>query len=44
MSEIIELQENGGDGGNQTQVPNFQFYIGIAASSAMDRISKGVYQ
>ena len=30
-SEIIELQENGGGGGNQTQVPNFQFYIGIAA-------------
>ena len=43
-SEIIELQENGGGEGNQTKVPNFQSYIGIAASSAMDRISKGVYQ
>ena len=30
LSEIIELQENGGGGGNQTQIPNFQFYIGIA--------------
>ena len=43
-SELIELQENWGGEGNQTQVPNFQFYIGIAASSAMDRTSKGVYQ
>ena len=31
LSEIIELQENGGGGGNQTQVSNFQSYIGIAA-------------
>ena len=30
LSEIIELQENGGGGGKQTQIPNFQFYIGIA--------------
>ena len=31
FSEIIELQENGGSGGNQTQIPYFQFYMGIAA-------------
>ena len=30
-SEIIELQESGGGGGNQTQVPIFQFHIGTAA-------------
>ena len=27
FSEIIELQENGGGGGNLTQIPYFQFYI-----------------
>ena len=31
FSEIIELQENGSGGGNQTQIPYFQFYMGIAA-------------
>ena len=31
FSEIIELQENGGGGGNLTQIPYFQFYMGIAA-------------
>ena len=28
--EIIELQENGGIGGIQTQIPNWPIYIGIA--------------
>ena len=31
FSEIIELQENGGGGGNLTQIPYSQFYMGIAA-------------
>ena len=31
LSEIIELQENGGGGGNLTQIPYFPFYMGIAA-------------
>jgi len=31
FSEIIDLQENGGGGGNLTQIPYFQFYMGIAA-------------
>ena len=31
LSEMIGLQENGGSGGNLTQIPNFQFYMGIAA-------------
>ena len=31
FSEIIVLHENGGGGGNQTQIPYFQFYMGIAA-------------
>ena len=30
-SEIIELQENGGSRGIQTQIPNWPIYIGIAA-------------
>ena len=30
LSEIIELQENGGDGGNLTQILYFPFYMGIA--------------
>ena len=30
-SEIIELQENGGSGGIQAQIPNCTVYIGIAA-------------
>ena len=30
-SEIIELQENGGSGGIQAQIPNCTLYIGIAA-------------
>ena len=29
--EIIELQENGGSGGIQIQIPNWLIYIGIAA-------------
>ena len=29
--EIIELQENGGTGGIQTQIQNWPTYIGIAA-------------
>ena len=29
--EIIELQENGGSRGIQTQIPNWPIYIGIAA-------------
>ena len=28
FSEIIELQENGSGGGNLTQIPYFQFYMG----------------
>ena len=31
FSEIIELQENGGSGGIQAQIPNCTVYIGIAA-------------
>ena len=31
FSEIIELQENGGSKGIQTQIPNWPIYIGIAA-------------
>ena len=31
LSEIIELQANGGSGGIQTQIPNWPIYIGIAA-------------
>ena len=31
FSELIELQENGGSGGIQTQIPNWPIYIGIAA-------------
>ena len=31
FSEIIELQENGGSGGIQAQIPNWPIYIGIAA-------------
>ena len=31
FSEIIELQENGGSRGIQTQIPNWPIYIGIAA-------------
>ena len=31
FSEIIEFQENGGSGGIQTKIPNWPFYIGIAA-------------
>ena len=31
LSKVIELQENGGGGGNITQIPYFQFYMGIAA-------------
>ena len=30
LSEIIELQENGGGGGNLTQILYFPFYMGIA--------------
>ena len=30
ISEMIDLQDNGGSGGNQTQIPNCHFYIGIA--------------
>ena len=30
-SEIIELQENGGSGGIQAQIPKCTVYIGIAA-------------
>ena len=31
FSELIELQENGGSGGIQTQIPNWPIYIGRAA-------------
>ena len=31
FSETIELQENGGSRGIQTQSPNWPIYIGIAA-------------
>ena len=31
LSEIMRLLENGGSGGNLTQIPYFQFYMGIAA-------------
>ena len=31
FSEIIELQADGGSGGIQTQIPNCNFNIGIAA-------------
>ena len=31
FSEIIEKEENGGGGGDLTQIPYFQFYMGIAA-------------
>ena len=31
FSEIIELQENGGSGVIQAQIPNCTVYIGIAA-------------
>ena len=31
FSEIIELQENGGSRGIQTQIANWPIYIGIAA-------------
>ena len=31
FSEIIELQENGGSGGIQAQIPNCTVYIGITA-------------
>ena len=31
LSEIMKLLENGGGGGNLTQIPYFQFYMGIAA-------------
>ena len=31
LSEIIEVQENGGGGGNLTQISYFPFYMGIAA-------------
>ena len=30
-SEIVDLQENGGVGGIQTQIPYLPLYIGIAA-------------
>ena len=30
ISKIIELQENGGGGGNITQILYFPFYMGIA--------------
>ena len=29
-SEIVDLEENGGVGGIQTQIPYFPLYIGIA--------------
>ena len=31
VGKIIELQENGGSGGIQAQIPNCTVYIGIAA-------------
>ena len=35
FSEIIELQENGGSGGIQAQIPNCTVYIEIAVVSSV---------
>ena len=36
LHEIIELQENGGSGGNLTQILYFPFYMGIASPYCTD--------